>query len=236
MARQLDLTESMSRDQFEAETAEISRRAHIELAKKRLDNRQTALNSLLQRSAIPVRYQGASLDAPANSQALAYEFGRRFVAGFDGRLRSGAGAVLWGDVGTGKTHLACAIANAIMGQMRPVMYCTALEAVQLVKTTWRRGGDETTEFEVYERFGTPELLVIDEIGVQHGTDHERLVLTSIADIRSRNCLPTIIVSNLSPEGIYNLLGERMFDRLIGFGADVIHMPGKSLRVGWRGAT
>lgn len=90
--------------------------------------------------------------------------------------------MLWGDIGTGKTHLACAIANALIAQLRPVMYCTALEAVMLVNSCWKKG-DGMSEYDVYERFGDPQLLIIDEIGVQQGTDFERMVLTSIADIK-----------------------------------------------------
>ena len=141
----------------------------------------------------------------------------------------GGGMLLWGDVGTGKTHLACGIANALIAQLRPVLYCTALEAVMLVKATWKNT-DSITEYEVYARFGEPELLIIDEIGVQAGTEFEKMVLTSITDIRSRNCLPTIIISNLEPREIYTLLGERMFDRLVGFDASVIRMAGRSLRL------
>jgi DNA replication protein DnaC len=92
------------------------------------------------------------------------------------------------------------------------------------------GNDGMTEYDVYARFGDPELLIIDEIGVQMGSDFERMVLTSIADIRSRNCRPTIIVSNLNPEEILGLVGERMFDRLVGFGANIVKMRGASMRM------
>lgn len=212
------------------QAAELSKQAAAKLATEREERRQQKSTDLLRRAAIPARYAEASLNQPAKEQTKAYDAGRLFVAEFPARLITGAGMVLWGDVGTGKTHLACAIANALRYQLRPVMYCTALEAVMLVKSTWKKAGDGMSEYEIYERFGEPQLLIIDEIGVQLGSDFERTVLTSIADIRSRNCLPTIIISNLKPEEIYSLLGERMFDRLVGFGANMVHMPGKSMRL------
>lgn len=199
------------------------------LQHERAETRQKNLNSLLCRAQIPRRYADASLDFPAQSQLAAYRFGRHFVDTFEHRLKTGAGALVYGGIGTGKTHLACAISNQLMGDMRPVLYCTTLEAIQSVKATWGRDS-ELSELDVYATFAVPELLILDEIGVQFGTDTERLILTGIADIRNRNCLPTIGISNLEPEYVCELLGERTFDRLIGYGAEMVPMHGSSLRV------
>lgn len=229
------MSSPMPSDDFRAAAADASRAAQRQLADERAANRQRQVDALLQRAAIPGRYKGAAICPIAQAQEQAYAVGAEFVAEFERHRRDGSGLLLWGDVGTGKTHLACAIGNALIGQMRAVMYCTALEAVTLVKSTWRRAGmtegvTGMTEYDVYDRFGAPELLILDEIGVQCGTEFERVVLSSIADIRSRNCLPTIAVTNLAPGEVFDLLGERMFDRLVGFGATVVHMPGQSLRV------
>lgn len=220
----------MSAEELALQAAELSRKAIEQLAVERLEIRQRKSDDLLRRSSIPARYADAALSKPNAKQSNAYEAANAFVSGFDSRLKTGGGMLLWGDVGTGKTHLACAVANALRKQLRPVLYCTALEAVMLVKSSWKNSANGLSEYDVYAQFGEPELLIIDEIGVQIGSDFERMVLTSIADIRSRNCLPTIIISNLEPKEIYALLGERMFDRLVGFGSDVIHMPGRSLRL------
>lgn len=220
----------MSAEELALQASELSRKAMEQLAVERQEIRQRKSDDLLRRSAIPSRYANAALGKPAARQADAYAAANAFVSDFDSRLKTGAGMLLWGDVGTGKTHMACAIANALRQQLRPVLYCTALETVMLIKSSWKKSADGLTEYDIYARFGEPELLIIDEIGVQMGSDFERMVLTSIADIRSRNCLPTIIVSNLPPKEIYELLGERMFDRLVGFGSDVVHMPGRSLRL------
>lgn len=219
----------LSAEELMLQAAEISRQAAEKLAEERVDAKQRKADSLLRRAQIPSRYANASLDGGMAKQAEAYAAARDFVGSFDDRLKTGGGLLLWGDIGTGKTHLACAIANALRMKLRPVLYCTALEAVMLVKASWKKSSDGLTEYDVYERFGDPELLIIDEIGVQMGSDFERMVLTSIADIRSRNCLPTIIVSNLPPAEIHGLLGERMFDRLVGFDAEVVRMRGPSLR-------
>ena len=223
-------SQSLSPDELMLQAAELSRKAAEQLALERMKIRQNRANDLMGRSAIPSRFREADLNPKNPEQTKAYSAANDFVINFTERLKTGAGMVAWGDVGTGKTHMVCGIANALIAEFKPVLYCTALEAVMLVKSTWKRSEDGLSEYDVYTRFGEPQLLIIDEIGVQCGTEFERMVLTSIADIRSRNCLPTIIVSNLNPEEIYKLLGERMFDRLVGFGASVVNIPGKSLRL------
>lgn len=221
---------TLSAEELMQQAVEISKQAAIRLAEERKKISAQNLTKLVGRSAIPARYREAKIKPVSQQQAEAYAKGAAFAKSFRERLKTGGGMVLWGDVGTGKTHLACGIANALMSRNHSALYCTALEAVMLIKATFKQGRDGMSEYDVYARFGEPELLIIDEIGVQSRTEFEQMVLTSIADIRSRNCLPTIIISNLEPKEIYALLGERMFDRLVGFGAEVIHMPGKSLRL------
>ena len=211
------------------QAAEISKKAAEQLAVEREQARLRRVGDFLSRSAVPMRYRSADLKSSCVNQDVAYQAGSDFVGGFPARLKTGAGMVIHGPVGTGKTHLACAMANALISQLRPVMYCTALEAVALIKASWRRGADVESEFDIYARFAEPQLLIIDEIGVQVGSDFERMVLTAIADVRSRNCLPTLAISNLEPVRMLELLGDRLFDRLVGFGADVVHLPGVSLR-------
>lgn len=218
----------LSAEELMLQAAEISRQAAERLADERRASKVRRVGEMLSRSAVPVRYRDAKLVAVRGEQMAAYALAERFVANFADRLKSGAGMVLHGPVGTGKTHLACAMANALAGQLRTVLYCTALELVTLVRSSWRRDA-EGSEFEVYAGFAEPQLLIIDEIGVQSGSDFERMVLTAVVDLRSRACLPTVVISNLEPMPLLELLGDRLFDRLVGFGADVVHVPGRSLR-------
>ena len=66
---------------------------------------------------------------------------------------------------------------------------------------------------VIARFSEVPLLVIDEIGVQYGTDGEQTVLFEILDRRYREMMPTILLTNQGAEGLRTFIGDRSFDRL-----------------------
>lgn len=216
----------LSQAEFERQIRAVSEAAQKAAEHERNVNRQKAVAAFTRRAAIPLRYAEARLVEQDGEHQAVYAAARQFVADFAEHRRQGAGLVLTGDVGRGKTYLACAIANAMLESMRPVLYCTALEAVQLVKASWKQQG---TEFDAYARFSEPDLLVLDEVGVQLGTDFEQLVLTAIIDLRSRDCLPIVAVTNLRLDDLLNLLGQRAFDRLLGNGGMVLQMEGPSLR-------
>lgn len=59
----------------------------------------------------------------------------------------------------------------------------------------------------------PDLLILDEVGVQHGSDTEKLILFEIINGRYEAARPTIVISNLDAAGLEQFLGERAFDRL-----------------------
>lgn len=57
------------------------------------------------------------------------------------------------------------------------------------------------------------LLVIDEVGVQYGTEGEQTILFDVLDLRYRGMLPTILMTNQDLSGMKGFLGERTWDRV-----------------------
>jgi len=57
------------------------------------------------------------------------------------------------------------------------------------------------------------LLVLDEIGVQYGTDGEQTILFDVLDRRYRDLKPSILLTNQDKAGFKQYIGERVFDRL-----------------------
>lgn len=228
LLRNMPTSRSLGREEFVSQVEAISRNAAAALDRDRQVSRMRVVEGVVRRSAIPTRYRDAKLSACVPGQRAAYASVMDYASRFDEMKKTGAGILLYGDIGTGKTYAACALGNALIQELRPVMYCTVLEAVMLIKRSWQRGSD-VSEFEAYDQFTVPDLLILDEVGVQHGSEFEAMVLSSIIDARSRACLPTLAISNHDVQAVAEIIGERAFDRLLGFGGQVIEMRGPSLR-------
>ena len=74
-----------------------------------------------------------------------------------------------------------------------------------------------------------DLLVIDEVGVQSGTENERNILFDIINGRYENMKSTLIITNLDRSQLPDYLGERIVDRLRENGGMLIPISGKSCR-------
>lgn len=219
----LKLAERAAKDALEAEAA----RQAAEVAR---------WESKLGMAGIPDRFQDrtlASYCARSEGQAKALSFAHTYVDEFDVVRETGRSAVFVGKPGTGKTHLAIGIALAVMKQYgASAVFSTVFRAVRRVKDTWRRGDPEAeTESEAIGVFTYPDLLVLDEVGVQFGSDTERLILFDILNERYEARKPTILLSNLTVDEVKNALGERIFDRLREDGGQVVVFDWASHRAG-----
>ena len=168
---------------------------------------------LLKRSGIPKRFLIKTFEtyqAGTPEQTKALELCRRYASKFDKCLDSGHGLVLTGKVGTGKSHLACAILQEIMPR-HVGAYTTVMDLVRLLRGSWGgKGGDES---ETLAKLGELPLLVIDEVGVQFASAGERVHLHDVLDRRYREQKPTILITNEDDAGLIAVVGERVYDRL-----------------------
>lgn len=128
--------------------------------------------------------------------------------------------VLAGSVGTGKTHLACAGANMFVDAGISCMVIKMAELIRHIKDTWRKDS-EISETKVIAKLSGVKLLVIDEIGIQFGSDTEKLLISEIIDNRYQAMLPTVMISNLDLNGIKACIGDRSYDRLREDGGKVV---------------
>ncbi len=171
---------------------------------------------LIQRIGIPRRFADATLASyrPTSERAeKVLAACRRYVETWPERYAKGSSLILSGDVGTGKTHLACAVAKAIAAKHKArAAYMTVMQAVRRVRSTYSPDARET-EQEVFDRISGLDLLVLDEVGVQSGSNHEHTTLFEIINRRYENVLPTIVISNLGLKELSEAIGERLVDRL-----------------------
>ena len=162
------------------------------------------------------------------SQGLALSRSRKFAENFPRATELGANFVFCGKPGTGKTHLACAIGNAVMSKHgASALFITVFDVIQRVKATY--GDKDQSERTVMRSFVEPDLLILDEVGVQFGTDHEKVIITDLINRRYNDMRPTIILSNLNEFELGQFLGERVMDRMFEGGGGVIAFDWDSYR-------
>jgi DNA replication protein DnaC len=156
---------------------------------------------------------------------------------------------LLGAPGLGKTHLGVSMLREVVGQGYTGLYARGYDFLLALKDAWAGRGRKAAEIDVIKQYVKPDLLVLDEIGVQYFTDAEETMFFQIIENRYGANKPTIIISNLGkpapdkrrgPDGrrlpgnnqtkdIEDALGFRAFDRLMEGGGICLEFFGESYR-------
>jgi DNA replication protein DnaC len=166
-------------------------------------------------SGIPVRFASRDFtgySAVVPGQKIALSVCRTFAEAWPEKLAAGASLVLTGGPGTGKTHLACAVANSVMTDyLGAVAFGTVATLLRHIKDTYRKDSDRSEQAAINDLV-RPDLLVVDEVGVQVGSEHEKLLMFEVLNSRYQELRPTILISNLSATELETFLGQRVMDR------------------------
>lgn len=193
--------------------------------------RQERIESALGRSGIPLRFQSHSFEtysAKTQDQQAKKKICLDYAEGFNEKFKVGSSMIFCGTTGTGKTHLACSIANLIIRNGRTAVFMNVIKAIRQVKETWSKESDKK-EQEAINWFLNPDLLILDEIGVQFGSESEKIILFEILNERYLNMKPTILISNLNPVALQEFISERVMDRMRENGGMILKFDWKSYR-------
>lgn len=216
----------------EAEQAKEAEKAKTQRAAT-ISKRASYMRKLFDGAEIPRRFRGRTFENyragdEGSEQHAVLERAQKFATNFPKAMELGANFVFCGKPGTGKTHLACAIGNhVIQNHGNAVLFITVFDVIQRVKATY--GNPEQSERAVMQSFAEPDLLLLDEVGVQFGTDFEKVIITDIINRRYNDMRPTIILSNLSEAELSDYLGARVMDRMFEGGGGVIPFGWESYR-------
>jgi DNA replication protein DnaC len=161
---------------------------------------------------LPKIYRGARWpDVPASCPAHEHVLRRvqQFVSVFD--EREGLSAMFVGLKGTGKTKLACAVANELSDRGKTVAYTKAMTIFNRIKDGF--GGRGETEEGVMHSLALADLLIVDEVGLGHATDAERTWLLNVIDRRYSDGTSMLFISNLEGAALRSALTEYGEERL-----------------------
>lgn len=195
------------------------------------DAERRSIESLFQRSGIPPRFQQRTLAnyvAQSDGQKAALRKAQAYVDGWTEVLDRGTCLIFAGNAGTGKTHLACAIANALIARSVSALFTTVSDAMRAIKRSYDPSS-QVSEGQAINTFVYPKLLILDEVGGSKGTEHELQLMFDIINKRYENSRPTIILTNLDAVALREHLGERVTDRLREGGGKLIPFTWESHR-------
>jgi DNA replication protein DnaC len=180
-------------EEAERERAELERQRKEFLARLRRD------------ANIPKRFRGPDL-ATANLSPAIAEKARQFV---DGEI---SGLFLTGIPGSGKTHLACAIAHALLEKGIGVSFRPVPELLFSIRASYE--GDGEREGRIIEACQQIPVLILDDMGAEKASEFSLERLYLVVDSRYREMKPLIVTSNLSLDGIAQKLHDRLASRLV----------------------
>lgn len=183
------------------------------------------IKQLLASSGIPPRFLGRTfdnfhVDKRNAGQVNALAMCRAYATGFEVAMEEGTSAILVGNPGTGKTHLSAAIAQVVITSGRSVQFTTVGRLLRKVKSTYSKSS-ALTEDQAIASYLDPDLLIIDEVGVQRGTEAERFILTEVIGQRYEHMRPVIVMGNCTEDDLAAHLGDRLVSRLQEGGGPVI---------------
>lgn len=133
--------------------------------------------------------------------------------------------ILQGSYGTGKSHLAYAIAKAIKKEGYSVAFMHIPMLMERIKATYNRNAAETTD-ELVKLLSGIDLLVLDDVGVEN-TEHTLNKLFSIVDNRTGK--NNIFTTNFSDKELKQNMNWQRINSRMKHNARTVRMLGDDYR-------
>jgi len=165
---------------------------------------------------LPPRYREARLD----------DFGRPLIEQAVRWLDAPRdGLFITGPVGTGKTHLGCAMVRWRLEQGKPAAFRRFAGFYASLRESYRLN---TGEAEVLRPYLEGPFLVLDDLGAGGLSDHERRAALEVLDQRLNHLKPTVATSNWTLQEIAQRMDDRIASRLASY--TYIRLEGQDRRL------
>ena len=150
-----------------------------------------------------------------NEKGQAYKVAYNYAKSFEQMKEDNVGLLFYGDVGSGKTYLACSIANELIERKQVKVKTMNLSQVinQIQKSAFKLDSNE-----IIDNLSNIPLLILDDLGIERDTSYAREQVYNIINSRYLKGRPTIFTTNLSLEIIQNpnieLEYQRIYSRIL----------------------
>ena len=146
-----------------------------------------------------------------NGRSPQMHHAHRYVEQWQTMRTENIGLLLWGGVGTGKSFLAGCIANALLEQEVPVRMTNFARILNELNNSF------SGRNEVVDRLCRYPLLILDDFGMERGTEYALEQIYNIVDSRYRSRKPLIVTTNLTLDELrhpQDTAHARIYDRLL----------------------
>lgn len=144
-----------------------------------------------------------------------YTVAKNFVKDYKDMKKENIGLLFFGTVGSGKTYIACSIANALIEEYQVRV---KIRNFSQIINDLQKGGFDFDKNEYIESIVNVPVLILDDLGIERDTSYAKEQVYNIVNSRYLKRQPTIFTTNLPYEKIQNsddgVEYERIYSRII----------------------
>lgn len=144
-----------------------------------------------------------------------YTIAKNYVKEYEQMKKENIGLLFCGTVGSGKTYLACCIANALIEEY---MIRVKIRNFAQIINDLQKSGFDLDKNEYIESLTNVSVLILDDLGIERDTSYAKEQVYNIVNSRYLKQKPTIFTTNLPYEKIQNsddgVEYERIYSRII----------------------
>lgn len=169
------------------------------------------IDKLIERAHIPPRFRHLRATDYSASDRNADAIDAAETAILDGRS-----LYIFGDVGTGKTMLACVIAIEMAHRLKPCKFVNLPDLLESLREFNQKNNTtdaQNREDKLRTAYET-KCLIVDDLGAEKPSDWTNEILFKIFNRRYNDCSQSIVTSNLPPNQLKNHVGSRNARRIL----------------------
>lgn len=200
--------------------------------------RMAHLSRLKSASLLGDRYSAVTFDTTelTENESFIKAFNRckKYCEITDKALSEGYGIYLFGDSGTGKTHLTACMCNELINQYQECLFTNFFEISRLIKSTWNKNSEAEN---IVKKICEVDFLFIDDLGTEklQRNGEDNWLQEQVFDIinkRYNNRKPTIFSSNYSLNELITDRGmmQKTVDRITEMSTAIMKLTGSSYRM------
>ncbi|MCL2225465.1 MAG: ATP-binding protein [Defluviitaleaceae bacterium] len=150
--------------------------------------------------------------SPRTNIETNYRYAINFVQNFDNEFQN---LLLYGETGLGKTFLSHCIAKDLLDAGHTVLYLTVPRLCKIIEDARFNRESLSAPDEMLDAVDESDLLVLDDLGAEVSTIVTSSALFDIINQRLLMRKPTVISTNLTPNGLASQYSERIVSRFLG---------------------